>query len=47
MLHLHEEGSHVLSRHILLGREEVKPVIWPPGYIATLMVAEVGVTQSK
>ena len=33
MLHLHEEGSHVLSRHILLGREEVKPVIWPSGYM--------------
>jgi hypothetical protein len=37
----------VLAGQVLLGREEVKPVIWPPGYIATLMVAEVGVTQSK
>ncbi|EDL82951.1 rCG23685 [Rattus norvegicus] len=28
MLHLHEEEFQVLAEHVLVGREEVKPVIW-------------------
>lgn len=33
MLHLREEEFHVLSGHVIIGREEVKPVVWPPGYM--------------
>lgn len=28
---------------VLIGREAVQPVIWPPGYITTSRMAEVGV----
>lgn len=31
-LHFREEFQ-VLTKHAIIGREEVKPVIWPPGYI--------------
>lgn len=33
MPHLPEEEFQVLAGHILIGREEVKPVIWPLGYL--------------
>ena len=33
MLHLHEEEIRVLAGHVLLGREEVKPLIWPSHYL--------------
>jgi hypothetical protein len=28
----------MVAGHILIGREEVKAVIWPPGYVTTSMV---------
>lgn len=31
MLHSHDEEIQVLAGHVLLGREEVKPVLWPSG----------------
>lgn len=40
MLHLHKGELQVLVGHVLTGREEVKAVIWPPGYV-TSGVAEV------
>jgi hypothetical protein len=39
---LHEEYFQVLAGHVLIGREEAKPVIWPPGYVTSSRVAEVG-----
>lgn len=42
---LHEEEFQVIDAHVLLGREEVKPVIWPLGYVTTSRVAEVGVVR--
>lgn len=45
MLHLHEEEFQVLARHVLLGREELEPVIWPSGYRTTSERAEVGVSR--
>lgn len=55
MLHLHEEEFQAFAGCVLIGREEVKPIIWPPGYVTTSSRAEVGVvlqagsmrTQSK
>ena len=41
MPHLHEEEFQLLGGDGLTGREEVKPVIWPPGYVITSRVAEV------
>ena len=35
----------VLTGHVLIGREEVKPVIWPPSYLTTSSVVVVGVTR--
>jgi len=46
MLQLHEEKSQVLVGHVLVGREEVKPVIWPPGYMTASRVSEVGLMQA-
>ena len=43
MLHLHEEEFQVLAGYVLIGREEVKPIIWPPGYMTISRVAKVGV----
>ena len=43
---LHEEEFQVLAGHVLTGKEEVKPVIWPPGYVTISRVAEVGVLRS-
>lgn len=40
MLHLHEEFQ-VLAGQVLIGREAVNPVIWPPGYVTTSRVVEV------
>lgn len=40
MLHLHEE-FRVLAAQVLIGREAVKPVIWPLGYVTTSRVVEV------
>lgn len=28
-LHLHKEKFQVLAWHVLMGRKEVKPIIWP------------------
>lgn len=41
MLNLHEEESLVLAGHVLIGREEVKPIIWTPGFVTTSKVVEV------
>ena len=41
MIHLHEEDFQVLLGYILIRREEVKPVIWPSGYVTTSKVQEV------
>lgn len=35
----------MLSGLVLLGREEVKPVIWAPGYVTTSVVVEVRVAK--
>ena len=35
MFHLHEEEFQVLAGCVLIGREEVKPVTWPLGYVTT------------
>lgn len=35
----------MLAGHVLIGREEVKQVIWSPGYRTTSTVVEVGVAQ--
>ena len=43
---LHEEEFQVLAGHVLTGKEEVKPVIWPPGYVTISRVAEVGVCKA-
>ena len=45
-LHLHKGELQVLVGHVLTGREEVKAVIWPPGYVTTSGVAEAGVEQA-
>ena len=45
-LHLHEEFQ-VLTWQLLIWREEVKPVIWPSGYMTTSRVAEVRVVQAR
>ena len=45
MLHLHEEEFQVLAGYVLIGREEVKPIIWPPGYMTISRVVEVGVVR--
>jgi hypothetical protein len=36
----------MLAGHGLIGREEVKPVIWPLGFLTTSRVAEVGVAEA-
>lgn len=41
MLHLHEEFQVLTITPVLIGREAVKAVIWPPGYVITSRVAEV------
>jgi hypothetical protein len=38
---LHEE-FYVVAEQVLIGREEVKSIIWSPGYMNTSRVAEVG-----
>jgi hypothetical protein len=47
MPHLHEKEFQVLAGHILIGKEEVKPVMWLPGYVTISRLAEVGVVQAK
>lgn len=32
----------MLAVYDLIGREEAKPAIWPPGYVTSSRVAEVG-----
>lgn len=34
MLHLHGEEFQMLAGHVFIERKKVKPVIWPPGYMA-------------
>lgn len=46
MFHLPEKEFQVLAGRVLKGREEAKPALWPPGYLATSRVAEVGVVES-
>jgi hypothetical protein len=36
----------MLAAHIFIGKEEVKPAIWPPGSATTSKVAEVRVIQA-
>lgn len=43
MHHLHEEEFEVLAEHILKGKEDIKPTIWPLGYVPISRVIEVGV----
>ena len=43
MLHLHEKEFQVLPGHVFIGKEEVKPGMWPPGYMTISRVAEVGI----
>lgn len=31
MLPLHEEELQVHAKHVLTGKENVNPIIWPPG----------------
>lgn len=45
MLHLCKEEFQVLAGDVLIGRKEVKPVIWPPAYVITSRVLEVGVAR--
>lgn len=40
MLHLHREEFQVFAAYVLIGREEVKAVIWPLGYVTTSVVME-------
>lgn len=42
-LHLHEDGLQILGEHVLMEREEVYPVIWPPGYMTTSRVERWGI----
>lgn len=42
MLHLYEEKFQILARHVLIGREEVKLIIWTPGYMTISRVVEMG-----
>ena len=42
---LHEEYFQVLAGHVLIGREEVKPVIWPPGYVTPSRMVQMGVVR--
>ena len=46
MLHLHEEEFQVFAGHVLTGSEDIKAVIWPPGYMTTSGVAEVKAIQA-
>ena len=32
----------MLSVHVIKGRKQVSPVIWPPGHVTTYMMADVG-----
>jgi len=43
MLPLHEEEFQVLAGYVLIGRQEVLPVVWSPGYMTTSRMAEVGI----
>lgn len=43
ILCLAEGGSQVLAGFVLMGREEIKPVILPLGHVTTPKVVEVGV----
>lgn len=46
MLHLHKEEFQALAKHAHIGRDKVKLVIWPPGYMTTSRVSEVRVIQA-
>jgi hypothetical protein len=46
MLHFHEEESQVLAGHVLIGRKEVKPAIWPQGSVTTSMMVEAKVEET-
>lgn len=41
MLYFHGKGFHVVG-HVLIGRKEVKPVIWPSSYMTTSTGVGVG-----
>lgn len=41
MLYLHEK-LQVLDGYVLIGKEEVKAVIWPPDYVTISKVVGVG-----
>lgn len=43
MLSFHGEEFQVLAGKVVVGREEIKPVIWLSGYVTTLMVVKVGI----
>ena len=46
MIHLHEEDFQVLLGYILIRREEVKPVIWPSGYVTEVGVMKANCTRT-
>lgn len=37
-VHLHEEEFQVLAGNVLTGKEEVKPIFWPPDYVTSSRV---------
>ena len=43
VFNLHEEEFQVLAGHVLIVREEVKPIIWSLSYVTASRVMEVGV----
>lgn len=47
MLHLHEEELQNLVGYVLTKRDEIKPVLWSPGCMTTLMVVKVGVGRKQ
>lgn len=47
LLHLPKEEFHVLAGHVLIGKGEVKTVMWPPDYVTISKLAEVVVIQAK
>lgn len=42
-LPLPEEEFQVLAGYVLIGRQEVLPVVWSPGHMTTSRMAEVGI----
>lgn len=47
MFLLHKEEFQVLVGHVLTGKGEVQPVIWPLGYVTTSRMAEIRIIRCR